>query len=165
MAKSSKKAIDLNRRRARAMELRGQGMTLEAIATIISTEFELPNYDRRRAFEDVDHGLAELNREYQHCTEELRRQELERLEDWLLKLQPKIELGDVRAIDVAVKISDRRCKLLGLDAPIQLMVQQQAESVIDEELRSFLTQVQAIVSPSAFDELLQAVQAIGEGIN
>jgi len=34
----------------------------------------------------------------------------------------------------AIKISDRRCKLLGLDAPIQIKIQEGIESGLEIEL-------------------------------
>jgi hypothetical protein len=42
------------------------------------------------------------------------------------------------------------------------MVQQQAESAIDEELRSFLTSVQGLLSRDAYNELMDAMVVIGE---
>jgi hypothetical protein len=156
------KAISIAERRSKALQLRKTGATLEAVAAVIAKEFDNPKYTRSHAFKDIDESLKELNEACSHDAEEYRRQELERLEDWLLKLQSKIQQGDTRSIDVAIKISDRRCKLLGLDAPIQLMVQQQAESAIDEELRSFLTSVQGLLSRDAYNELMDAMVVIGE---
>jgi hypothetical protein len=42
------------------------------------------------------------------------------------------------------------------------IVQQEAEVQIDAELRSFLAQVEAIVSPKTFNEVMDAVRLIGE---
>jgi hypothetical protein len=159
---SKKSKINVQSRRSRVMHLRKTGATLETIAALIRIEFELPNYDRRRCFEDIDAVLLELNAECSHDTEEYRRQQLERLDDWLFRLQPKIQQGDPKAIATAVKISDHQCKLLGLDAPIQLMVQKEAEAQIEEELRSFLAMVQGLLSREAYQELMDAVMTIGE---
>lgn len=158
---SRKKNIDMQARRSRAMKLRQTGATLEAVATVIAQEFKIPNYNRSRAFEDIDECLKTLNAECSHTTEEYRREQLERLDDWLSRLQPAIERGDVKAIGAAIQIIDRKCKLLGLDAPIQLMVQQQAEFQIEAELRSFLTSVQGLLSRDAYQELMDAVVVIG----
>lgn len=159
---SKKKSIDITQRRSRVMQLRRAGGTLERIAIVVSKEFGLPKYDRRRAFQDIDFVLKELNEQCSHTTEEYRRQELERLEDYLFRLQPAIDKGDVKAIGTAIQIIDRQCKLLGLDAPIQLMVQQQAESQIEAELRSFLTSIQSLLSADAYREVMDAVVVIGE---
>jgi hypothetical protein len=159
---SKKSKINLQSRRSRVMHLRKTGATLETIAALISTEFELPNYDRRRCFDDVDAVLSELNETCSHSAEEYRRQQLEDLDSLRFKLEPAIQKGDIKAINSAVGIIDRKCKLLGLDAPVQLMVKQQAEAEIETELRSFLAQVEAIVSPETFSNLMDAVVFIGE---
>lgn len=159
---SRKKNIDIQTRRSRAMKLRQTGATLEAVATVISQEFKIANYNRSRAFEDIDECLKTLNAECSHATEEYRREQLERLDDWLSRLQPAIERGDTKAIGAAIQIIDRKCKLLGLDAPMQLMVRQQAESQIEAELRSFLASIQELLSPEAFREVMDAVVVIGE---
>ncbi len=53
---------------------------------------------------------------------ELRRLEAERLDHMFSKLAPAIDRGDLRSIDTAVRISERRSKLLGLDAPKDVRV-------------------------------------------
>lgn len=50
-------------------------------------------------------------------SEDLRRMEGERLDALLLALGPGIANGQPRAIEAAVKISERRARLFGLDAP------------------------------------------------
>jgi len=47
--------------------------------------------------------------------EQLRRLELERLDVFFEGVYPKAIEGDLRAIDIAVRIMQRRSKLLGLD--------------------------------------------------
>jgi hypothetical protein len=42
--------------------------------------------------------------------------ELARLDAMLVKLQPGIDEGNIQSIDQARKLSERRCKMLGLDA-------------------------------------------------
>lgn len=56
------------------------------------------------------------------ATEEVRRAELMRLDGMLRKLQGKINGGDIKAIETALKIMDRRAKYLGLDAPTKAEV-------------------------------------------
>jgi transcriptional regulator with XRE-family HTH domain len=50
---------------------------------------------------------------------ERRAMENERLDRLWEKLQPKVERADTRAIEVAIKLLERRAKLNGLDAPTQ----------------------------------------------
>lgn len=51
--------------------------------------------------------------------EELREEEVERLDYYLTKLSAKIDEGDVAAIAQAVRISESRRKLLGTDTPVR----------------------------------------------
>lgn len=162
LKRTKTKSITIAERRSKAMQLRKTGATLEAVAAVIAKEFGNPKYGRVHAFKDIDDSLRELNETCSHSAEEYRRQQLERLEEWLFRLQPAIKEGNAKAIATAIQISDRQCKLLGLDAPIQLMVQQQAESQIDEELRSFLTSIQGLLSADAYREVMDAVVVIGE---
>jgi PAS domain-containing protein len=162
LKRTGSKAVVIAERRSKALQIRKTGATLEAVAAVIAEEFGNPKYDRKQAFQDIDESLRELNETCSHSAEEYRRQELERLEEWLNRLETAIERGDEKAIGRAIQISDRRCKLLGLDAPIQLMVQEQAESQIDEELRSFLTSIQSLLSADAYREVMDAVVVIGE---
>lgn len=46
--------------------------------------------------------------------------ELERLDTMLSRLWPKVLTGDVRAQETALRIGERRAKLLGLDKPFKL---------------------------------------------
>ncbi|NCC31207.1 MAG: hypothetical protein EOM24_04180 [Chloroflexia bacterium] len=46
--------------------------------------------------------------------------ELARLDKLLLALQDGIERGDPGSINAALKVSERRCKMLGLDSPIEM---------------------------------------------
>ena len=52
--------------------------------------------------------------------EELRELEVARLDAMLLALWRRVQSGDEKAIDRALKIAERRAKLLGLDAPQRL---------------------------------------------
>jgi predicted class III extradiol MEMO1 family dioxygenase len=56
----------------------------------------------------------------------LRRIEEERLDLWLQKLEKKIELGGEKAIEIALRIQERRAKLRGLDAPKRLDIEARA---------------------------------------
>lgn len=56
------------------------------------------------------------------AAEEYRALETVRLDTYLEALSPRIEEGDYRSVGTAVRISERRAKLLGLDSPVQLDV-------------------------------------------
>lgn len=59
----------------------------------------------------------------QPLADELRAIEVDRCDRWLVVLDAQIQAGGpraARAIEVAVKVSERRAKLLGIDAPAQV---------------------------------------------
>jgi hypothetical protein len=157
-AKQTAKKIVIIQRRQKALNLRKTGATLEAIAGAIAKEFNLPSYNRSRCFEDIDTSLKDLNDQYTHDTEAMRRQELERLDDYLFRLASKIQSGDVKAIAQAVKISERRCKMLGLDAPIQVQV----EDLVNQELTAFIDSLEPLLSKEVYSSVLNAITQIGD---
>jgi len=66
--------------------------------------------------------------------EALREQESARLDLLLTKLEPKIARGDVNAINAAVRISERRSRLMGLDAPVKVEHRNITVDAIDAEI-------------------------------
>jgi hypothetical protein len=95
-------------RRVRALGLRRQGCTYEAIGRRLGV-------NEATAYRDVARALADLKGLETAEAEGLRRLELERL-DWLLrKLRPRLDQGDPQAVNSAIRLSERRARLLGLD--------------------------------------------------
>lgn len=95
-------------REVQALELRKTGMTYRGIAKEMRVSLDTAHKAVRRA----------LNRIRAHANEdaaEVREIELERLDAMLKGLWQKCEAGDTQAIDRALRISERRAKLLGLD--------------------------------------------------
>jgi hypothetical protein len=58
-----------------------------------------------------------LRETLQEPADEVRQLELLRLDRYLSAIAEKVDSGDLKAIDRALKIMERRSKLLGLDAP------------------------------------------------
>ena len=65
--------------------------------------------------------------------EEVRELEQSRLDQMLLALWPRVRQGDDQAIDRAIKIMDRRARLLGLDAPIRVNMKYIVDDVAEDE--------------------------------
>lgn len=65
----------------------------------------------------IDRLLADYTVE---STEQLRTIEAARLDVYLTKLEELIEDGHVQAIDKAIKVQERRARLMGLDKPVQI---------------------------------------------
>ncbi len=157
-ARTSAQKITIAQRRAKAMAMRKTGATMEAIAAALSQKMDLKNYNRSRVFEDIDASLKELNQSCTHDTAEYRRQEEERLDDYLFRLAEKIKIGDVNAIDKAIKISESRRKLLGLDAPIQVQV----EDIVSAELQALIDGLETLLPGETYSQVLNAISLIGQ---
>ena len=112
--KASEKALTAIERQIHAVELRKQGCGFQEIADRLG--YAGPSGAHKAV-------MSALKRMVQEPTDELRKLELERLDAMLNSLWPSI-IGDVkyrpRAVEVALKIMDRRASLMGLDAPRQV---------------------------------------------
>jgi hypothetical protein len=95
-------------RKLRALELRKAAVPYQQIAD------ELGYRSASGAFNAVKAALKATLRE---PAEELRELELARLDAMLLPLWRRVQRGDEKAIDRALRIMERRARLLGLDAP------------------------------------------------
>ncbi len=106
----STRAVTLERE-AKAFSLRKGGKSYTAIARTL------------RISPQAAHKL--VSAVFQRFTDELgetvavvRQLELERLDQMLLGIWPAVRKGDLPSIDRALKISERRPKILGIDLPI-----------------------------------------------
>lgn len=97
-------------RQLQALELRTRGLTFEAIGRRLGVSTQAAHATVSRA---LSRSLAQSNA----SANELRALELTRLDAMLAALWCKIEEGDVPAINAALRISERRAKLTGLDTP------------------------------------------------
>lgn len=103
-------------RRGRAIALRLAGLEYQAIAD------RLGYASRQAARVDVERALQANLAEESRQADLLRQVELQRLDRLQAAAWPAAAGGDLRAIDTVLKVIDRRCKLLGLDAPIRAEV-------------------------------------------
>lgn len=93
-------------RRARAVELRTQGLTYEDIAR------ELGYANRGTVFRVVSNALAAREG---LAVDDLRSLEAERLDALQVGIWQRAMEGDIQAAMVALRIIGARCRLLGLD--------------------------------------------------
>jgi hypothetical protein len=103
---ASARRIEAAEKRARALELRKAGATYDQIAQRLGFS------NRGNAQRAVLTALKEITAE---PAVEVRQLELERLDAMLLGLWQQARNGDVNAVDRALRIAERRAKLLGLD--------------------------------------------------
>lgn len=73
------------------------------------------------------------------------------------KLQRRINAGDDKAIGCALRIMERRAKLLGLDAPLEIdhsgtIEVKMTDEQLDAEIRQLVTMLGVIAAPAAEPE-------------
>ena len=103
-------------KQVRAYELKLQGHSLRAIAKIMTAE-GVP-VSHQTVSNLIDRECAER---VLPLADAVRKQEIDRFDQWLVRLNERIDQGGSdlsRAIEVAVKVSERRAKLLGADSPV-----------------------------------------------
>lgn len=95
----------------RALDMRKAGATFQQIGDSLGVS-------RQRAFAIVTAALEELNQSCAATAEHVRRLELERLDAMTAALSDR--QGIPRVADSLLRIMERRARLLGLDAPVQV---------------------------------------------
>lgn len=100
-------SAELAERRERVYAMRLTGKSLSYIA-------QAEGVSKTTVFNDIE---AVIKAKTEVPAQQVREMELDRLDLLLDKLMPRVEQGDVQAIQTALKVMDRRAKFLGLDAP------------------------------------------------
>jgi len=131
-------------RRLRALELRRAGCSYRQIASQLGV-------DLHTAHSDVMAEVLELRNETKHEAQDLRDIELARCDELTFALWPTAQAGDAKAVSAVMRISERRARLLGLDAPTAQNVRVEGDMTVlsrdelgrildrleDEELEEF----------------------------
>jgi hypothetical protein len=112
-------------REQQVVSLRRQGYTWEGISNEVGY---LSPSSSREAF------LRASRRVLREDLEEVRNLELDRLDFALKSIWTGVEAGDTQAINTMLKIMERRSKMLALDAPKPLFIQQAPPPISVEEL-------------------------------
>lgn len=105
---NDQRRLEAAERQRQALQLRQAGVAYEDIAQ------RLGYSGRSSAWRSV---MSALKQTLQEPADEVRTLELERLDRMLLGLWPQAVHGNQGAVDRALRIMERRAKLLGLDAP------------------------------------------------
>lgn len=122
--KTGKRKLLAAERQLEALKMRRDGHTLDAIATAIGYK------TRAGAHKAIVTALRESLRE---PSNELRELELQRLDRLLERLQVGIDDGRTKDILAALRISERRSQLLGLDVKQLQVAQGEIDSTIEFE--------------------------------
>lgn len=107
------KRIDSILKQSQALTLRKAGVSVQTIAETLGWN------SHQAASKAIKAALMRTLRE---PADDLRELEMARLDDMLKAISPHVAAGNLTAIDRALKIMERRAKLVGLDTPAKLDV-------------------------------------------
>ena len=150
-------------REVKVLELRRAGLTWQRISE------EVGYADHTGAYAAYKRAIK---RTQQQPADELREQELDRIDRLQLALWPKAMKGDNASVNTIVRLMERRARLLGLDTPIKIqqdVVNWDGNESIDRavrELAALLTANDAIsVSESSMAIEASEVEPVTAGID
>lgn len=112
----------------RAYDLRLKGLSYRQIASSMDVSVGTAHRWVQEHLENVTLPLVE----------EIRKQEVDRLMRYLERLDERIDDGDDKAISIALKISERLCKMLGADMPTQVQVERTEVTQVDLAIRDLI---------------------------
>lgn len=117
MTPNSPIAVTALGRKAKALELRRAGYPFREIAEQVGVSLG-------RAHQLVVEGMEDTRAEVRAHADEIRAEELARINGIMQRLYPlaTAEKPDLQAVDRVLKCMERRARLLGLDAPVRVGV-------------------------------------------
>ena len=75
--------------------------------------------------------------------DEVRKQEVDRMQRILDRLEARADEGDDKALALQLKVSERLCKMLGADAPQQVQVEKTEVTQVDVAIRELMSDMEA----------------------
>lgn len=113
MRNKTDRQIESTEKQMRALEERKAGLSYQEIAVKVGYRSASGAHAAVR---------KALKMTLQEPADELRKLEVARLDQMLSALWEKVKEGDTRAIEAALKVEERRARLLGLDEPSEVDV-------------------------------------------
>ncbi|PRY35375.1 hypothetical protein [Umezawaea tangerina] len=104
-------------RRARAVQLRIAGASLDEIASALQYGGSTPESRRAAVSKDLSRAFEAAKDDERASSEMWRQLELARLDRLQRGLWPRAVTGDTQSVRALLTLMDRRAKYLGLDAP------------------------------------------------
>ena len=132
--------VELSEKRKAALEYRRDGFSYRDIALMMDSTVST-------VYAWVQGELQALRSLTREAAEDVRDMELQRCDLLLNSLMPGIRLGDPQSISTALKIGERRSRLLGLDAAQKIdakgafmnLTPEQVAAMSDEEIQRTIT--------------------------
>jgi ribosomal protein L15E len=110
----------------KALELRRMGKGYVEIGAALGIS-------KSQAHRYVTEGMGDARAQVAAGIDEIRTEEISRLDAMLSGLWPKARRGEVAAVDRVLRIMERRARLLGLDAPMRVGVGAGVAASVGEE--------------------------------
>jgi hypothetical protein len=146
--------LEIENRRRVALEMRMSGLCYEDVATQIKIRFpEEKNYNRQRAWDDVEALLEQTRTENQELAQTAIQLELTRLDQMHSIAHAAMMGGDLKSIDTLLKVSAARCALLGINAPLQIRIDEAVES----EVRGALEKLRLTLTPENYKQIVEVL--------
>jgi hypothetical protein len=138
-SKTSATKLRAIRRACRALELRLSGKNYVTIAAELGMSVQ-------HAHRLLTKWIGRYTARCEELVTQVRAIELERLDRLLEGIWQKATTGDTGAVETALKISQRRSKLAGLDQPIKHQVEQETvvQIVVKEQIVTTRAEVEAL---------------------
>lgn len=130
-------------RRAKAVQLRMAGATAEEIAVSLQYGGRTDKSRRDAVHMDLKRAFEAANRNRDESVEQYRALELDRLDRLQRGSWQAAVGGDPKAVASVLAILDRRCKLLGLDAPVKVDTTVTETTQVDVEFAELVREAQA----------------------
>lgn len=132
--------VELAEKRALAMEYRREGWSYRDIAMLMESTIST-------VYAWVQGELIALRSLTKEAAEDVRDMELQRCDMLLNNLMPGIKAGDAQSIVAALRVGERRSKLLGLDAATKIdakgafmnLTPEQVAGMSDTEIQKVIT--------------------------
>jgi len=141
-SKTGVQTITTAERRKFVLNMRLSGATYPQIADAAVKHFGIDNlpggWCERYAHKDVKRELDKMRDEMAEATEQIREQELLRLDRMMLALWSQAINGHQGAVDRILRIMKRRADLTGLDAPKKIDHSVDLANLSDEELEKIV---------------------------
>lgn len=149
--------IKKTHRRELCLQLRVQGLSYRAISDHL-LEAQGLKVSYQTVKRDIAEELEELRKRTAGEAKNLVQLELERLNVAQAAAMVAMSKGDINAINAFVRVSESRRKLLGLDAPIQLMVSEALEAEMAARDAAMISLLESTLDPETFAEVADAAQ-------
>jgi hypothetical protein len=144
-------------RRAQSLELRKAGASYRHIAAELGISLHT-------AFADVNAELQELRVHTQQDAKDVRELELQRCDAMTQGLWSDVAKGDSKAVMAAVRVSERRARLLGLDAATKSEFSGSVDVRSPIEIKEEAKEIARFLSTEDLS-VLNSLDAKVEGIN